>query len=304
MTREELNQKKQKAISTQVRHNKQKIIFKIIFKVIIILFILIGTFYLFNKYISTKMIIVKEERIINNKIPESFDGVKIVQFSDLHYGSTVFIDEVKNMVKLINARKPEIVVFTGDLIDKKYDLKSDEQECLIEQLSEISASIGKYAIAGEEDNDEFLTVFNQSGFVILNNDYDLVYNDSDKPILIVGVSSKLSQLDDIDKAYGYFNGDVYNADIYTITLIHEPDLVDDIRSKYTSDLFLAGHSHNNSIRYPWGGSPYKIDGAIKYNEEYYDFDNSKLYISSGIGTNGNGIRFFCSPSINFFRLAS
>lgn len=304
MTREELNQKKQKAVSTQVRHNKQKIIFGIIFKVIVILFILIGTFYLFNKYISTKKIIVKEERIINNKIPESFDGVKIVQFSDLHYGSTVFIDEVKNMVKLINARDPEIVVFTGDLIDKKYDLKSDEQECLIEQLSEISASIGKYAITGEEDKDEFLTVFNQSGFVILNNDYDLVYNDSDKPILIVGVSSKLSQLDDIDKAYSYFDSDVYNADIYTITLIHEPDLVDDIESKYTSDLFLAGHSHNNSIRYPWGGSPYKIEGALRYNEEYYELDNSKLYISSGIGTNGIGIRFFCSPSVNFFRLAS
>ncbi len=304
MTREELNQKKQKTVHNQVRRYKQKKIFIIIFKIIIIISTIIGLFYLFNKYISTSKIIVKEERIINNKIPNSFDGIKIIQFSDLHYGTTIFIDEVKELVKSINLRKPDLIVFTGDLIDKSYKLKSEEQELLIKELSNINANIGKYAISGEEDEENFMTIFNQSDFTILNNDYDLIYNDSTKPILLVGISSMLKNESDINKAYSYFSMETYDSNIYTIALMHEPDLVDEIIDKYKTDLFLAGHSHNNSINYPWGGTPYKIKGALKYNETYYDLENSKLYISSGIGTNGIGIRFLCLPSYNFFRLSS
>lgn len=304
MTREELNQKKQKDITSEVRRSKQKRIVLFLLKVIMILFILSVSFYLFNQYISTKMIIVKEERIINQKIPTSFDGLKIVQFSDLHYGSTIFIDEVKDLVGLINLRKPNIVVFTGDLVDEKYNLSSEEQENLISALSNIHADIGKYAISGEDDGESFMTIFNQSDFIILNNDYDLVYNDSNNPILVVGISSSLQGLSDIDKAFGYFNSEAYDSNIYTITLLHEPDLIDEINNRYKSDLFLAGHSHNNSINYPWGGSPYKIEGALKYNTEYYEIDGSQLYISSGIGTDGYGIRLLCFPSINFFRLSS
>lgn len=304
VTREELNKSRQKAVSYELRRKKQKKIFMIIFKFIVIFSILAIIFYSYNKYISTKMVIVREDRIVSSKIPSSFDGVKVVQFSDLHYGSTIFIDDVKRLVKMINERKPDIVVFTGDLINKGYDLKSDEQELLITELTKIEAGISKYAITGEEDKEEFLTIFNQSGFSILNNDYDLVYNNSNEPILIVGVSSKLSLASDIDKAYSYYNSEVYNNNIYTISLIHEPDLVNDIKDKYSTDLFLAGHSHNNSINIPFLKSPYKIDGALTYNEEYYEIDNSKLYVSGGIGTNGYGIRLFCHPSFNFFRLAT
>lgn len=304
MTREELNKKKQKKISREVRLNKNKKIINIAFKVFFIIFIFVSLFYLFNKYISTKQIIFKEKRIVNGKLPTSFNGLKIIHFSDLHYGTTMFISEIEEIVKSINERKPDLVVFTGDLIDKNYKLEVKEQELLIKQLSKISANIGKYAIMGEEDDERFSTIFNQSDFTILNNDYDLIYNESSSPILIVGVSSTISKNDDINKAFSYFNKETYNSNIYTIALLHEPDLVDKISSNYDVDLYLAGHSHNNSINYPWGGSPYKINGALKYNEEYYEIGKAKLFISSGIGTNGNGIRLWCLPSINFFRLSN
>lgn len=273
-------------------------------KIILVISVLFWGFFLLNKYIFTSKIIVKEQRITSEKIPSSFDGMKIIQFSDLHYGTTIFIDKVKEIVKLINVRKPDLVFFTGDLIDKNYKLTSNEQEQLIKELSKIEANIGKYAIAGEDDEENFMTIFNQSDFIILNNDYDLVYDDSSSPILLVGVSSKLGGESNIDKAYSYFSTETYNSNIYTIGLIHEGDLVDEIKNKYTTDLFLAGHSHNNNVRYPWGTSPYKIDGAMKYSDEHYNVNNTEVYISSGLGTNGNGIRLFCQPSINFFRLSS
>ena len=303
MTREELNKKKQKKISNEVNRSKRKKIILFFFKILMILIAFFGLFYLFNKYIFTNKIIVKEERISNEKIPDSFNGTKIVQFSDLHYGSTFFMDKVKEIVKLINVRNPDLIFFTGDLIDKNYTLSAKEQEELILELSKLNASIGKYAIIGDEDKDSFLTVFNQSDFTILNNDFDLVYNDSETPILLVGISSKLQSASNVDKAFSYFNSETYNSDIYTITLIHEPDLADDIVSFYHSDLILAGHSHNGNIRSPWG-TPYKIDGAYKYIDEYYSLNNSELYISSGLGTKDLGIRFLCLPSVNFFRLSN
>ena len=78
--------------------------------------------------------------------------------------------------RLVNERKPDIVVFTGDLIDKKYELSSEEQEKLIKELKGITATLGKYAILGDEDNEKISTIFNQSDFTILRNEYDLIYN--------------------------------------------------------------------------------------------------------------------------------
>lgn len=305
MTREELNKERQKDIENEAKRNRRKKIVIFITKTILLLTILISGFYFFNTYVSTAKLIVKENRIIDSKIPESFNGLKIIQFSDLHYGSNIFIKQVNSLVKTINRRKPDVVVFTGDLIEKTYDLSSKEQEKLIKELNKIEATIGKYAVIGDEDKDNFITIFNQSNFSILNNSYDLIYKDSNNPLLLIGISSLLTENAKIDEAYSYFNQEIYNSDIYTISIMHEPDLVDSVLQKYKSDLFLAGHSHNGNIVLPYFGNIDKTEGAKVYNEEFYQLDdNNKLYISSGVGTNGNGVRLFCQPSINFFRLSN
>ena len=90
--------------------------------ILILIIIFAGTYY-YARYIETRGLVVREYSVINKKIPESFHGFKIVQFSDTHYGMTTFSDELKNMVNKINTLKPDIVVFTGDLIDYHYDLK-------------------------------------------------------------------------------------------------------------------------------------------------------------------------------------
>lgn len=304
MTREELNKERQKDIENEAKRNKRKKYVIFTTKIILLLTALISSFYFFNTYVSTAKLIVKENRIVDSKIPNSFNGLKIIQFSDLHYGSNIFIKQVNSLVKTINRRKPDIVVFTGDLIDKNYDLSSKEQEKLIKELNKIETTIGKYAVIGDEDKDNFITILNQSNFSILNNSYDLIYKDSNKPLLLIGISSLLNKKANIDEAYSYFNQEIYNSEIYTVSIMHEPDLVDNIIPKYKSDLFLAGHSHNGNIILPFFGNIDKIEGAKIYNQGFYQLDNSKLYISSGVGTNGNGVRLFCQPSINFFRLSN
>ena len=84
MTREELNHDKQKRITDEAYREQRKKIVLSVFRIIILLVAVFVLFYLYNTYISTAKIIVKEERIISKKIPQNFDGTKIVQFSDLH----------------------------------------------------------------------------------------------------------------------------------------------------------------------------------------------------------------------------
>ena len=304
MTREELNKAVQEEIFHEQNKENVKKTIKIIIKLLLIIVILGAIFFAYTTYISTKKIIVNEYRITNKKLPANFNGIKIIQFSDLHYGSTMFIEDVNKIANLSNERKPDIVVFTGDLINKQYNMKSSEQEKLIEKLKQINASLGKYAILGDEDSEKVSTIFNQSDFTILRNEYDLLYNDTNNPILLIGLSSSLKNNQDIDKAYGYFKEETHNSDIFTITLLHEPDSVDEIINTYNTDLFLAGHSHNGNIRIPYFNiSLFKYQGAKKYYKDYYKINNSELFISSGLGTK-DGIRLFCRPSINFFRLSS
>jgi predicted MPP superfamily phosphohydrolase len=249
------------------------------------------------------MMIVKEDRIKSKSIPKQFDGVKIIQFSDLHYGTTFFEKHLKKMVKEINDRNPDLVVFTGDLIDKEYKINSDEIEMINKYLSRIKTKLGKYAVSGEEDNEDFTTIMNQSGFTILNNDYELLYNDGNEEILLVGLDSSLSGKQDIKKAYEYFSTEGYNSNIYTISLVHEPDSVSEMM-QYKNDLIFAGHSHNGNIRIPFIGALSKVEGAKKYDQAYYKIKDTHLFISSGMGTNGPGFRLFNRPSINFIRLGS
>ena len=119
MTREELNDGIQKEI---IKEHKKEIIkkgIKITVKILLVGTILAFLFFTYTTYISTSLIKVQEYRIINEKIPSSFKGLKIIHFSDLHLGSSFDIEDMKKVRKLSNERKPDLVLFTGDLIYKK-----------------------------------------------------------------------------------------------------------------------------------------------------------------------------------------
>ena len=304
MTREELNQKKHQEIINEQRHERRKKITIFVFKLSVILIVSFLLFYLYTTYISSRIVTVKENRIIDKDIPSNFDGLKVVQFSDLHFGSTVFFEETKKLVNKINQRKPDLIIFTGDLIDEMYELKTDDQEKIINILKKLDASLGKYAVKGEEDNEFFDIIMKQSNFTILDNNYELIYDNSSQPILLVGLGSSLKDNSKVDEAFSYLSVPENNKDIYTIACSHEPDSITDVLELYNVDLYLSGHSHNGSVVLPFVGAMYKEKGSLKYYNEYYKVKNTHLYISSGIGTNGPGFRLFCRPSFNFFRISS
>lgn len=306
MTREEINDEKQKEIIRENHRELAKKIIKRVLLAILIIAVLGAAFFSYTTYISTVKINVREYRVVNSKIPESFNGIKIIQFSDLHYGSTMFEENLKTIKKLINERKPDIIVFTGDLIDTRYKITSKQKETLSKRLKELNATLGKYAVLGDEDDDEITTIFNQSDFITLKNEYDLIYNEKNDPILLVGLSSLLKKEQRLEEGFSYFKQETYNSNIYTITIVHEPDTFENIEDNYNTDLFLAGHSHNGNIRVPFINFPLEQkEGAKKYNKEKYKVKNTDIFISSGLGTNNStGVRLFCRPTISLYRLSN
>ena len=278
-------------------------------KIIIIIVLLITGIILYSRFISTKGLKVKEYKITNSIITDNFHGFKIVHISDIHYGRTVKLKELKNLINEVNLLKPDIAVFTGDLIDKDTALDETIINELKTNLSNINATVGKYAISGEHDLkfNEWETIIKDSGFKNLNDTYELIYKDGYSPILLAGIKSNSDNPETLIERYQpieqYLNSDEYLNNIYKILLVHEPDFIDNINYSYFN-LILGGHSHNGQIHIPLFGAISTPEHSKKYYDEYYKLNDTDFYISGGVGTSDYNFRFCNKPSINFYRLTS
>lgn len=277
---------------------------KKIIRFLFILLLIILLFIIYARYEGTNGLITKEYKLETADINNSFDGIKIVHFSDLHYKRIINKDRTKEIVDEINLINPDIVIFTGDLIDKDFEINKQDVEDLTLLLNSINSKYGKYAIIGNHDyvrDDDILNdIYNNSGFTLLKNSYDVIYGDNNDKLFIGGVDTYSYDKADIDKTMEYFED---SEDIgYKIILVHEPDYVDTITSKYNVNLVLAGHSHNGQINIPFVKEMFLPYGSNKYYENYYIVNDTPLYVSSGIGESRINFRLFNRPSINFYRI--
>lgn len=272
-----------------MKKNKSKKSFK---KYFLFLLIFILAFLAYSYFIETKNFIRKEYPVINSKIPDSFNGFKIVHLSDLHYKSSVLEKELKEIVDMVNKSKPDLVVFTGDLLDKRISYSDNDEKVLINNLKKIDSLLGVYIVKGNHDNSKtYDNVIKNTGFNVLDNKNEFIYCKEQNPILLLGYadSNDIFEVENIN-------------DYYSILLSHEPDNFDKL--SYKPDLFLAGHSHNGQIRLPFIGSISNVEGAKKYYDEKYIIDKTTMYISSGLGTSKINLRCLDKPSFNFYRLYS
>lgn len=261
----------------------------------------IGLFY--SRYIATSGLKVKEYPILS-ALSDAYHGFKIIQISDIHYGSTVHKKELENMVEKINSLKPDIVVLTGDLLDERYEATEEVEEEISSILKKIEAPIGCYAITGNHDLNfsNWERIIQKSGFINLNDNYELIYKDQN-PIFLAGLSSsydeKVQVTDKIKPILDYLESEE-NRSIYTILLLHEPDFIDEFAYQ-NFDLILSGHTHGGQVSLPFLKPIVLPKYGEKYYEPFYQFENTKFYISSGIGTSTINFRLFNRPSINLYR---
>lgn len=267
-------------------------------KIFITIIILIILLLLYSRFIGTIGLNTKEYTIEDNNISNDFDGIKIVHFSDMHYKRIITKDRIDKIINEINLINPDIVIFTGDLIDQDSEINEDDITYLKEVLSKINAKYGKYSVIGNHDYSidiEILrSIYKESNFNLLENSYDIIYGKDNNKLYIGGIST--GAFSDI-----VLNKMKYDEESYKIIILHEPDYTDEIIS-LNPNLILGGHSHNGQVNIPYLKKYFVPTGSKKYYDEHYLVNNTNLYISSGIGVSRYNFRLFNHPSINFYRI--
>ena len=253
---------------------------------------------------------VKEITYTSPRLPEAFDGYRIVQISDIHSGSYKQRPGiVKTMVEMTNAQQGDVILFTGDLVNQR----ADEVDQFTDVLSQLHAPDGVYSILGNHDygnyfhwamhqdeelNQEHLEKqqFNM-GWKFLKNQHDIIHRGNDS-IAIIGVENDgnppFPQYADLPKASQGTEG------MFRILLSHDPThWRREVLPTTDIDLMLAGHTHAAQFML-FGWSPaswaYKEWGGM-----YYEGPRG-LYVNIGIGYVGLPFRFGAWPEITVITL--
>lgn len=263
-------------------------------KVLIAMIILLSFVLIDGFFINPNGFKIIEKKIYVDNLPESFEDFKILQISDLLISNKKDINRLKNIKAKSNERKPDIIVFTGDLINSKNDLTDNDINDIIEILKSLECNLYKYSVIGDNDQkniDLFNKIMNNSGFKILDNESTYLFYKDINPIKITGINT-------IDVKTVETNEEL--TPMFNLVLMHYPDYADNL--SFDNAIALSGHSLKGKIRIPFYGGIIKKDGAKKYIDDYYEIDTNKLYVSGGIGTENVKFRFNNKPEINFYRL--
>ena len=261
-----------------------------------------------------------------DNLPPSFHGYKIVQISDVHAGSFAgHTYRFQKAVDLINRQEPNLIVFTGDMVNNF----ADEATSLIPLFSQLDACDGKFAVLGNHDyggyhdwktpsdsaaNHKALeNAIEQMGFVLLNNQsavIDLsdhtILPSSDRIALIGienwGIQKRYPKRSDPDQAMEPVR------DIpFKILLSHNPAFWPEyVVGKTDIALTLSGHTHGMQMGVRLGKKYY--GPAIFFRRSYrywaglYRTGNQYLYVNRGLGVIGFPGRIGMSPEITVITL--
>ncbi len=252
-------------------------------------------------YYENNGITVTEIAYSNAKIPEAFEGYRILQISDLH--NKAFGKNQKRLLQAIEANNPDIIVITGDIIDRrKYDLDTAME--FIEGAVKIT---DVYFVSGNHEvwsgrYYEIIKALQDHGVTVLEDQKTQIVNGSDK-ITIVGVADYYFHY------HGYGNEDpmikfknilnnLSDASGFQILLSHRPEFFE-LYSEVKVDLIFSGHAHGGQFRLPFiGGLAAPGQGLLpEYTSGAHTKDNSTLVVSRGLGNSIIPLRIGNPPEV-------
>lgn len=275
-----------------------------IYKVIIVLLLLAVFFTWQNNHIVINKISYK-----NKNIPRAFNGFKILQISDLHNKN--FDGILSKRIKSVN---PDIVVITGDIIDRH----RTDVDIAIKFIEEIKDTYPIYYISGNHENsspyfDELKDKLKNNGVKILDNSVERIRR-NDEFITLLGVADVTRNKWNKDYML-YKRNDYYRLVIdklkkdskeeFSILLSHRPELIN-IYAEKNIDLAFTGHAHGGQVRLPLIGGLYSPGQGVfpKYTSGIHKIKNTSLVVSRGLGNSGFPFRIFNRPEIVLVNLVS
>lgn len=257
--------------------------------------------YVYANQIEPSMLDTNMLEIKHPLIPKSFSGKKIVQFSDTHLGFQYNHTQFKKLIQKINSLNPDLILFTGDLMDEPNRYQQIHK--IVPLLQQLKAPLGKYCIYGNHDHggygsEIYRNVMESAQFTVLLNDSRPILLKDGSSIYLVGVDDAMLGKPDIPLALAHVP---YSK--FKILLSHAPDLAD-LASKYNIHWQFSGHSHGGQVKLPFFGALIRPPFAEKYPEGYYSIGTKplSLYVNRGIGTTRLPFRFMAKPELTVFTL--
>ena len=262
--------------------------------------------------------LVRRRKLVISNLPASFEGLKIIQISDIHCGSFWDRKAVERGIELINAQKADLIFFTGDLVN---DTASEAQPW-IDVFKKIQAPYGVYSILGNHDYGDYVSwespSAKQKNFdLMIQNHRDLGWNlllDESRIIeingaklAVIGVQNwsakgKFPKYGNLDKAYGQADG----AEV-KLLLSHDPSHLRAQVLNQKSDIAVqfSGHTHGMQFGvdtkfYRWSPIKYLYKEWI----DLYTEGNQSVYVNRGFGYLGYPGRIGIYPEITVFTLAN
>jgi predicted MPP superfamily phosphohydrolase len=249
-------------------------------------------------------------------LPSAFRGLKIAHVSDIHSGSFTDKEAVKRGVKKILDHEPDIILFTGDLVNNK----SEEMDDYMEVFKELKAPLGVFSILGNHDYGDYTKW--ESEFEKTQNlerlkqvhadlgwrlmlDENIVIEKSGEKISLIGVqniSGKTSfkSYGDLSKAYAGVE-----KSHFQILLSHDPSHWDaEVRKDFPDiDLMLSGHTHGMQFGVELPGFKWSpVQYVYKQWAGLYKEGSQKLYVNRGFGFIGYPGRVGILPEISIIEL--
>lgn len=276
---------------------------------------------------------LKKLQLAFTTLPASFKGLKIVHISDVHSGSFTDKQAVTRGIEKIMAQKPDLIVFTGDLVNNT----ADEMVEYMDVFDKLKAPLGVYSSLGNHDygdyvvwadRDEFhrqremkegkkimtplqlaninklKSIHAELGWKLLVNEH-VVLEKGDDRIAVIGVENwsakaRFPKYGDMKKAYAGTE-----AHPFKILLSHDPSHWDaEILKEYTDiDLMLAGHTHGMQFGVEIPGFKWSpVQYVYKQWAGLYEQGTQKLYINRGFGFIGYPGRVGILPEITVLEL--
>lgn len=261
-------------------------------KVLIISGLLLSAIYAYGRFVGTRQLEVRHVEVAFADLPPAFDGYRLVQVSDLHLGSLPD-GMLRQVVDSINAQKPGLILFTGDLMN----CDSKEVKSQLPELKRLKAGDGILSVLGNHDYGFYETEdpmwadadegrlvgyeLDLKWRVLMNGWRKMRGPDGTSRLVIAGME------DDGEKPFSNEHGDVNLAlygvsrNDFVILLEHNPESWRRKILRHShAQLTLSGHTHGGQVSL-FGWSP----ASLRYREceGLYNVGDRYLYVSKGVG---------------------
>ena len=243
---------------------------------------------------------ITEQRLTFDKLPAAFDGLHIVQLSDLH--GAQFGKDNKRLAEAVKELEPDIIVMTGDMADNKDNI--GVFDALLQRICSVAPC---YYVSGNHEwggrcMPEIKQMLEKYGVRHLADEYIPIYRNGEK-IIIAGVEDPMGRADAIkpDEVAEKLRADY--PDEFALLLGHRNHWVEEYFS-LPVDLILCGHAHGGLVRLPLLGGMINVKHSFiaQHEKGIYHGENFVMNVSCGLGNSVSIPRFLNRPELVSLKL--